>query len=147
MSAPEWHRRKFWNSSLFWCFFYSITAESFPNTQKKTHCDWMAGHELGSFHRLAVVGDPELNRRRLVAAKQFLQRRRTERQQCLLKHSSPSAINRTTFCNRKSYTKYRGGKLWTKVAFSPRVKCVEGSGETSHTLKILDLFFYYHEEL
>lgn len=52
---------------------------------KETHCDWMPGHKLGSFHWLAVVGDPELNRWGFVAAKQFLERRRTETQR---QHSS-----------------------------------------------------------
>lgn len=43
-----------------------------------THCDWMAGHKAGSFHWLAVVGHPELDRRGLVAAEQFLWRQTTQ---------------------------------------------------------------------
>lgn len=37
----------------------------------------MSGHKLGSFHWLAVVGDPELNRWSFMAAKQSLERQRT----------------------------------------------------------------------
>lgn len=46
----------------------------------ETHCDGIARHKLGSFDWLAVVGDPELDRRRFVAAKQFLERQRAQTQ-------------------------------------------------------------------
>lgn len=36
---------------MFWCGEAGL----------ETHCDWVAGHELGSFHWLAVVGHPQLD--------------------------------------------------------------------------------------
>lgn len=48
----------------------------------------MPGHKLGSLHWLAVVGDPELHRWGFVAAKQFLERWRTQMQRhSLFKYS------------------------------------------------------------
>lgn len=71
---------------------------------KETYCDWMSGHELGSFHWLTVVGDPELNRWRFVAAKEFLERQRTQRQ-----HGS---FNYPSFIS-KPWNFSESANLWT----------------------------------
>lgn len=48
-------------------------AGNAPPGASWTHRDGMARHELGGLHGLAVVGDPQLDGRRFVAAEQLLE--------------------------------------------------------------------------
>lgn len=69
----------------------NVLGKALLNTRKNTHCDWMAGHKLGCFHWLAVVGHPELNRWWFVASQQFLDTDTKQITQRLLRFSFSAA--------------------------------------------------------
>lgn len=81
-------------SSYYLLIRLSESRDCCGTLTQETHCDWMPGHKLGSFHWLAVVGDPELHRRGFVAAKEFLERWRTQMQRHTV-HSSTHGLCQT----------------------------------------------------
>lgn len=83
-----------------------------------THCDWMAGHELGGLHGLAVVGDPELHGRRLVAAQQLLE---TQEAALAKTPAEPGGKMSTTCFRHAAFFRFnRSCRLATRLRFWQR---------------------------